>query len=306
MINTTNGIARASLLFVTLTLTTLANTPAGLGTLRLKWEEAAIEKGIAHKAQRDSIRLGYSRALKELAERAQSKGNLESYIDARNEMKRFTKHHEVTKNDLELSYPALRSLQELYLKKTKATTKSYRDSMRRIDNQYLSSLVKLQSSLTSQGKIEQALETKQEITNTKQRLLTYTRHPKDAVAFNGHWYKVFPNKTTWQDAKERCEEMDGYLVSITKEEEAEFLVKMVSKGESFWLGGTDERVEGTWEWVSGERFRYHRWYREGDRKEPNNGGPGLEHYLTWHRPTNSWNDAAMREVVGGFICEWEE
>ncbi|MHC4253655.1 MAG: protein kinase domain-containing protein, partial [Planctomycetota bacterium] len=50
--------------------------------------------------------------------------------------------------------------------------------------------------------------------------------PADAAKFGGHWYKLFPEPTTWHDAKRRCEEAGGHLVTITSKEENDLVVSL--------------------------------------------------------------------------------
>lgn len=115
---------------------------------------------------------------------------------------------------------------------------------------------------------------------------------------NGHRYQRIDELLVWQDAKLYCEDLGGYLTSITSEDENDF-VRAFPRTTQIWLGGTDERIEGTWEWVSGEPWGYSNWAPG----EPNNLYP--EHYLIMHSgATGLWND--YRGIVPRpFVCEWE-
>lgn len=140
----------------------------------------------------------------------------------------------------------------------------------------------------------------------------------DRVEFNGHYYQVFDESLDWFAAKAKCEELGGHLVTITSKEEQEFIDKLlVDKTKSnYWLGATDEEVEGNWEWITGEDFKYTNW----NINEPSNTEyikGEYENYL--HISTdvdNRWNDRYFdggERVYGGvgiayfgFICEWEK
>lgn len=139
----------------------------------------------------------------------------------------------------------------------------------------------------------------------------------DKVEFNGHYYQVFDEGLDWFGAKAKCKELGGHLVTITSQEEQDFINKLlVNKTKSnYWAGATDEEVEGDWEWITGEEFKYMNW----NINEPNNTEyfkGEFENYL--HISTsvdNMWNDSyadAGERVYGGFgvdyfgfICEWD-
>ena len=58
---------------------------------------------------------------------------------------------------------------------------------------------------------------------------------------------------TWSEAKRLCQEMNGRLLEVRTEEELWEAGRIRSEiGLAFWLGGSDERVEGDWRWQSDE------------------------------------------------------
>ena len=102
---------------------------------------------------------------------------------------------------------------------------------------------------------------------------------------NGHWYQRIDNSMGWYDAKDYCESMGGYLATINSQKEHEFVYNNLGSvsPHDCWLGGTDEVVEGEWEWITDENFDYTRWMAGA----PNNCGDE-EHYLMYITP-NSWS-----------------
>ena len=42
--------------------------------------------------------------------------------------------------------------------------------------------------------------------------------PDDAIEFNGNYYKAFDTSLSWIEAKKFCENLGGYLVTITSQE----------------------------------------------------------------------------------------
>lgn len=143
----------------------------------------------------------------------------------------------------------------------------------------------------------------------------------DAVEFNGHYYKMYDSSMTWQEAKAECESLGGHLVTITSQEEQEFVQTLIENGtkNQYWLGLVID--EG---WVTGEEVSYTNW----DSIEPNHHSRSdgqIEEYVHILRISNpnvsgsqayAWNDMYNDNTFPseednfsldtvGFICEWE-
>lgn len=121
---------------------------------------------------------------------------------------------------------------------------------------------------------------------------------------DGKRYELFNIAMPWTEAKAKCEELGGHLVTITSKEEADIVNSLVAKGgrTNYWLGLSDHETEGQWESVTGESISYSNW---GD-DEPNNY-LGLEDHATIIQDSFKWND--VMDMYGsyslGFICEYE-
>jgi uncharacterized protein (TIGR03067 family) len=135
------------------------------------------------------------------------------------------------------------------------------------------------------------------------------RPPDDAVTFNGHSFKFFPEVLPWHRAKARCEEMGGHLAIIRNREENDFVMSLALRGitrlgpqDGVWLGATDEQKEGAWEWVDGSKLSFTRW----GPGQPNNK-QNREHYLLLFLPKNEWSDQPNESTqhVAYFVCEWD-
>jgi hypothetical protein len=63
---------------------------------------------------------------------------------------------------------------------------------------------------------------------------------------------------TWEEAEANAQSLGGHLVTINDAEENDFLIKNNFKG---WIGLTDKRVEGQWEWSSGQLFTLDNWIK---------------------------------------------
>jgi len=78
------------------------------------------------------------------------------------------------------------------------------------------------------------------------------------------YYEYHPEKMNWMSAKRVCEASQGTLATVpTTEVQSYFRERFgsSSKSKRFWLGANDRNREGTWEWVTGERFGFTNWYR---------------------------------------------
>lgn len=87
---------------------------------------------------------------------------------------------------------------------------------------------------------------------------------------NGHRYELIEIMMPWQEARAYAERLGGYLATVTSLEERNWIYQTFPH-RRFWLGGTDEVLEGDWQWITGEKWDYTDW-GEG---EPNNFS-GLE------------------------------
>jgi hypothetical protein len=127
--------------------------------------------------------------------------------------------------------------------------------------------------------------------------------PADAVAFGGHWYKVFEADCSWHEKKARCEAMGGYLACIETEKEQAFIAELAD-GQYLSLGATDEKEEDTWTWINGAEFVPFGWMGG----QPNNYGDD-EHYLATY-DGGEWVDVSVEGqafwMPTGFICEWDK
>jgi len=91
------------------------------------------------------------------------------------------------------------------------------------------------------------------------------------AAPNLHCYMAFSEAKTWFQARRVCENLGGYLLTITSEDEQNFVWKKF--GSMFqetwkgpWIGLSDAFEEGDWQWVNGESgvvgqdLTYSNWY----------------------------------------------
>ena len=123
---------------------------------------------------------------------------------------------------------------------------------------------------------------------------------------NGHQYILVESGLYWWDAVADCESRGAYLVSITSQEENDFvydsLASQAAPGSNVWIGGTDYWQEGVWTWVSGEPWVYENWAPP----EPNETGPEdfAEFGITWGYGSQ-WNDIEYNQYLSPYICEFD-
>ncbi|MDP6526564.1 MAG: C-type lectin domain-containing protein [Kiritimatiellia bacterium] len=201
-----------------------------------------------------------------------------------------------------------------YLERRQATELDSKRKQVLLLEQYIKRLKQLVAELTRADKISEALAVKDEISKVEfvradissviaagQRDTgngsTIVGHPADAKPFGGHWYKAVFGKVSWKQAKQRCEEMGGYLVCVGSAAENRFVAKLCSGNMQIYLGATDEKITGRWRWVNGEPFRFTAW----GKGVPN--GVGTQHYLSMHH-ADVWDDN-LENNGNGFVCEWD-
>jgi Ca2+-binding RTX toxin-like protein len=119
---------------------------------------------------------------------------------------------------------------------------------------------------------------------------------------NGHFYALTSgDPTDWHTAETQAVSLGGHLASITSAAEQSFIVDTFLTGATersiYWIGLTDEAVEGTFVWSSGEPVTYTSW----QSGEPNDFH-GNEDYTTvnWHYGhqvgggvRGAWNDTPL-------------
>ncbi|MFX1283969.1 MAG: lectin-like protein [Promethearchaeota archaeon] len=124
------------------------------------------------------------------------------------------------------------------------------------------------------------------------------------VIFNGHKYLYFiDERKYWKEAKTACEPLGGHLVTITHQNEYDFVFDLLGGG-AIWLGLTDEKVEGTFEWITGEYVTF------ADPLLADGSGDYILMWtgwapLTWNDVDNEATQVNPPGVRYPYICEWD-
>ena len=122
--------------------------------------------------------------------------------------------------------------------------------------------------------------------------------PADATRFNGKWYRIYLEKTSWKHALEKCRSLGGQLACVPDAPTQAF-ISAFGKKLRLWIGATDEKVEGLWLWVDGAEMKYTAWGPNQPNSIPK------ENYLLLGPDGNWWDITDSYAECVGFICEWK-
>ena len=90
----------------------------------------------------------------------------------------------------------------------------------------------------------------------------------------------YKSRDGWSETKEYCESLDRRLLEIRTQQQFDRAEQFLKETYvPFWLGGSDEAVEGTWRWQSNnERMNMTVFWQSGQTE---NNGPN-HHCLAFH------------------------
>lgn len=143
----------------------------------------------------------------------------------------------------------------------------------------------------------------------------------------GHYYIFYESeRIRWDEALSAAAAstfygLEGYLATLTSEEEANFAGEQVTG--TGWIGATDAEVEGEWRWVTGPEAgtlfwlgdengtsvngEFEFWNNGEPNDHPNDNIPGQENYAHITSPAvgvqNSWNDLPITGGNRNFIAQ---
>ncbi|VDI25290.1 Hypothetical predicted protein [Mytilus galloprovincialis] len=119
------------------------------------------------------------------------------------------------------------------------------------------------------------------------------------VKFKNKQYMLVDEPMTWMDAQSLCNSIDGFLATVSNEEEMRFIKSMTGVSTNIvWLGATDMFTEGRWVWIEDLKpMSYTTWYPG----QPNNGKKG-NCLIGYHYNEFYWHDTGCYSK-NRFICQ---
>ncbi len=123
----------------------------------------------------------------------------------------------------------------------------------------------------------------------------------EAIEFNGHYYKAFDMKVSWEDAKGFCESVGGHLATEESDEENSLLKEISNNGacHDYWIGGySNPQEKGVWKWLNGAVITKNHWEK---------GYPSTYRKNKFGLIINNKGEWRNTETTDGFgfICEWD-
>uniref|UniRef100_A0A8D0TVM0 C-type lectin domain family 4 member E n=1 Tax=Sus scrofa TaxID=9823 RepID=A0A8D0TVM0_PIG len=83
---------------------------------------------------------------------------------------------------------------------------------------------------------------------------TWNCCPLNWIHFQSSCYFFSTNVMSWTASLKNCSSIGAHLVVINTQEEQEFLFHAKPKRKEFYIGLTDQVIEGQWKWVDGTPF----------------------------------------------------
>ena len=107
-------------------------------------------------------------------------------------------------------------------------------------------------------------------------------------------WMVVLDEVGWHEAAQLCEAQGWHLATPSDSEQEEgFRWYTEPHNTAFWIGFTDEDLEGDWRWIDGSPVKFTNW-RDG---EPNNGPKKFDEHCAEVEPSGRWDDNS---------CAWEK
>ncbi|WAR16653.1 MRC1-like protein, partial [Mya arenaria] len=125
--------------------------------------------------------------------------------------------------------------------------------------------------------------------------------------FGSSMYLPFFAGRNWQDAQNTCELMGGHLVTITTQEENNFVLGIrVYPLSDTWVGANDLSIEGNFTWITGEEWTYNKFTNAdawADSHDENDCLLIKRDQFQDPLFSNKFDDARCSRLAK-FVCEW--
>lgn len=114
--------------------------------------------------------------------------------------------------------------------------------------------------------------------------------------FQGHCYYFSHSTDSWGSASQWCQSQASVLVTIDSKEEQAYIAE-ATRPRFFWLGLTDQKSEGSWQWMDGTALSGTRYWAAN---EPN--GLQQENCASTRGDSGTWQDVPCLERLH-WVCE---
>lgn len=125
------------------------------------------------------------------------------------------------------------------------------------------------------------------------------------ITFNHHKYRLFAEYLPWDEVKQRCEELGGYLVSINSQEELQMVMDLVNKYsglsdvevlDAVWIGLFRGLDDSEWKWITDEALEFSNWNNEEELLKKDKTTAIVKN-------TGKW-EPVYPGLAYPYICEW--
>ncbi|MBO94831.1 MAG: hypothetical protein CMI32_08045 [Opitutales bacterium] len=123
-------------------------------------------------------------------------------------------------------------------------------------------------------------------------------------------YAAIKGDFDWAGANADAQQRGGHIATITSEAEWHAVKEVLGTiPHGYYLGGTDEKTEGVWEWITGEIWKFTKWAPGEPNNLPRSQYGDEDHAQTWTATSDGnrlWNDIYSKKNPWskGYILEY--